>query len=506
MTDTPETKGAAAFFEEGPDTILVVNEDGRIRRANDRVEDMFGYEPDEIVGEQVSVLVPEDAADHSELVASYFDEPRKRPMGAGLELQGRRRDGSTFPVDVSLSPLEADNGQAALAAVRDISEQRLLRRKYRTLLDTAPDAAFVVGVDDGAVLEANDAAAALVGEPEGDLVDRHYSVVFPEGPDARYVDLFSLAPDECVRRSRFEDGDDICVVTSDGERVPVEVSAQRVTAAGEDVVLAMLRDVSERRQYERDLTRQIDRLERVARVLSHDLRNPLNVAEGNLELAAETGDLDRLDDVETAHNRMREIIEEALTMVRSGADVESVDAVEIAALATECWENVTTEDATLNVVSPGVVYADEGRLAHIFENLFRNAVEHGSTGNRTAQRSDDAVEHGSTSRDSQASQDGGGSVTVRVGVEDDHFFVEDDGPGIPPEDRESVFELGWTTEEFGSGLGLNIVADVAAAHGWTPTVSESEHGGARFEFWDARTAPYDDMFAVDDGETPVDSN
>ncbi|SEV87613.1 sensor histidine kinase [Halobacterium jilantaiense] len=495
MTGIPETEGATAFFEEGPDTILVVNEDGRIRRANDRVEDMFGYEPDEIVGEQVSVLVPEDAADHSELVASYFDDPERRPMGAGLELRGRRKDGSTFPVDVSLSPLEADDGWAALAAVRDISEQRLLRRKYRTLLETAPDAAFVVGVDDGAVLEANDAAAALVGEPEDDLVDRHYSVVFPEGPDARYVDLFSLDPGECVRCSRFEDGDDICVVTSDGERVPVEVSAQRVTAAGEDVVLTMLRDVSERRQYERDLTRQIDRLERVARVLSHDLRNPLNVAEGNLELAAETGDLDRLDDVETAHDRMREIIEEALTMVRSGADVESVDAVELAALATECWENVTTEGATLNVVSPGVVYADEDRLAHVFENLFRNAVEHGAT-----------------SPGSQARQDGGGSVTVRVGVEDDHFFVEDDGPGIPPEDRESVFELGWTTEEFGSGLGLNIVADVAAAHGWTPTVSESADGGARFEFRDARTAPYDDTFAVgddtdgDDGETPIDSH
>jgi len=485
MTDTPETERIAALFDEGPDTILVVNEDGGVRRANDRVEDMFGYEPEEIVGRPVDVLVPDDARDHSELVASYFDDPENRPMGAGLELRGRRKDGSTFPVDVSLSPLEADDDdRAALAAVRDVSEQQLLRRKYQTLLETAPDAAFVVGFGDGAVREANEAAAGLVGESEENLIGRHYSVAFPEGPDARYVDLFSLDRGERVQRSRFEDGDDIHVVTSDGERVPVEVSAQRVTAAGEDVVLAMLRDVSERRQYEQDLTRQVDRLQRVARVLSHDLRNPLNVAEGNLELAAETGELDRLDEVDTAHDRMREIIEEALTMVRSGSEVESVDAVDLAGFASDCWGNVATADATLDVVSPGVVYADEDRLTHVFENLFRNAVEHGST-NPDSQARQDAVEHG------------GESVTVRVGVEDDRFFVADDGPGIPPEDRESVFELGWTTEDAGSGLGLNIVADAATAHGWTPTVSESEDGGARFEFRGARTAPYDDTFEVD---------
>jgi signal transduction histidine kinase len=257
--------------------------------------------------------------------------------------------------------------------------------------------------------------------------------------------------------------------------VPVEVSAQRVDAAGDDVVLAMLRDVSERRQYERELNHQIDRLERVAQVLSHDLRNPLNVAEGNVDLARETGELDRLEEAQSAHDRMRSIIEEALTMVRTGSEVEAVEPVDVEAFAADCWEHVATGDATLEVVAPGLVYADEDRLMHLFENLYRNSVEHG-----------------------------GEDVTVRVGIDDDAFFVEDDGPGIPPDQRESVFELGWTTEDDGSGLGLNIVADIAAAHDWTPEVGEGPDGGARFEFRNVRTAPFDDAYET--GEQPPESS
>jgi PAS domain S-box-containing protein len=475
MFDSAETQRLAALFDEGPDAILVVDADGRIRRANDRVRDLFGYDPEELVGSPVDVLVPDAVDNHAELVASYFEDPEQRPMGAELELRGRRKDGSTFPVDVGLSPIEDEGDPATIAAVRDVSEQQSLRRKYQTLLETAPDAAFVVSVDDGEVLEANQAAAALVDERERDLVGRHYTAVFPEGPDGRYVDLFSLGRDEHVRRSRFEDGDDILVVTADGDRVPVEVSAQRVDAAGDDVVLAMLRDVSERRQYERELNHQIDRLERVAQVLSHDLRNPLNVAEGNVDLARETGELDRLEEAQSAHDRMRSIIEEALTMVRTGSEVEAVEPVDVEAFAADCWEHVATGDATLEVVAPGLVYADEDRLMHLFENLYRNSVEHG-----------------------------GEDVTVRVGIDDDAFFVEDDGPGIPPDQRESVFELGWTTEDDGSGLGLNIVADIAAAHDWTPEVGEGPDGGARFEFRNVRTAPFDDAYET--GEQPPESS
>jgi PAS domain S-box-containing protein len=463
----------AALFNSSPDAILVVAPSGEILRANDRVRDVLGWDPDTLEGESVELLVPDTVSDHASLRDSFFENPETRPMGAGLDLRAKREDASTIPVDISLSPIEddGDGPPDVLAAVRDVTEQETLRRKYRTLLETAPDAAFVVGVDSGEILEANAAAAELLGADESAVVGRDAVTLVPESDRERYAGLLSLGRGERVRHSRFENGDDIEVTTADGRRVPVAVSAQRVDAAGEDVVLTMLRDVSERREYEASLNRQIDRLERLAQVLSHDLRNPLNVAEGNLEMARETEDFDRLDEVAGAHERMREIIDEALTMVRSGNDVETVDPVSVAEFARECWANVSTGEATLDVDSPGIVYADEGRLAHLFENLFRNAIEHAGDG-----------------------------ATVRVGVVEDSFYVADDGPGIPEGEREAVFELGWTTADAGSGLGLNIVADIAAAHGWTVAVGESVDGGARFDFEQVHTAPFDDAFVSELGD------
>jgi signal transduction histidine kinase len=148
------------------------------------------------------------------------------------------------------------------------------------------------------------------------------------------------------------------------------------------------------------------------------------------------------------------------------------------------WDTVETADAALQVDVHATVPADESRLRQLLENLFRNAVEHGST-SPPSRAPEDAVEHGSTSPASQAQQDpaehDGSDVTVRVGPLDDGFYVADDGPGIPSEDRERVFESGYSTSEDGTGFGLAIVREIADAHGWDVDVCESEAGGARFE-------------------------
>ncbi|MFC3476686.1 PAS domain-containing sensor histidine kinase [Halobacterium litoreum] len=471
MNGDTEATRLAAFFNSSPDAILVVGSDGEIRRANDRATELFGYDRTELEGAPVERLVPlADRDDHPEHRDAYFENPSSRPMGAGLDLRGRRKDGSTFPVDISLSPVATGDEPEVIAAVRDTAEQERLRRKYRTLLETAPDAAVVADADTGEILEVNRAATDLVDATEDELVGRPQTALHPSEDAARYQSLFdSHRRGEQTTAARFGDDDPLLVETATGRRIPVEVSAQRTELQDQTVVVTMYRDVSERRRYERDLYHQIDRLERLSEVLSHDLRNPLNVAEGNLELARESEDWERLENVERAHDRMRDIVEDALTMVRGGAEVNAVEPLELAAVVDECWENVATADATLTVATDGVLYADENRATHLFENLFRNAIEHG-----------------------------GDSVAVTVGVSDDGFFVADDGPGIPAEERESVFESGWTTASDGSGLGLSIVADIAAAHDWTVDATESADGGARFEFRGVRTAPYDDAFATDD--------
>ncbi|QWC18699.1 HAMP domain-containing sensor histidine kinase [Halorubrum sp. 2020YC2] len=204
-----------------------------------------------------------------------------------------------------------------------------------------------------------------------------------------------------------------------------------------------------------ELRRERDRLEEFASVVSHDLRNPLTVARGHLDLARrEHPDDDHLDAVEPALDRMEDIIGETLALAREGKRVDEVDDVAVDECARRCWSRVDTADATLRVAEPPAVRADADRLSHVFENLFRNAVEHGGPG-----------------------------VTVRVGALDGEvgFFFEDDGPGIPDDRAERVRETGFTTTQDGTGFGLAIVDQIVDAHGWTLRIGAGDDGGARFE-------------------------
>jgi len=251
--------------------------------------------------------------------------------------------------------------------------------------------------------------------------------------------------------------------------------------------ITSLRAQEQLRQRERELSNQNQHLEEFASVISHDLRNPLNVAQGYLSMERERNDSQNLRRVATALDRMTELIEDILTLARTGATVREFEDVDLESLARKAWETTETGTATLNIEGPlGTVRGDESRLRELFENLFRNAVEHGSTNRRS--ETTDAVEHGSTS--SRSSSDNADSptdepsVTVTVGRLDDGngFYVADDGPGIPEHERAEVFEAGYSTTEDGTGFGLNIVRSIADAHGWRADVTESETGGARFDF------------------------
>ena len=238
-------------------------------------------------------------------------------------------------------------------------------------------------------------------------------------------------------------------------------------AADISQVATRLGALVDRRQTEREVRRRNERLEEFASVVSHDLRNPLNVASGTLDMVREERDSDRLATVAAAHERMATLIEDVLTLARQGKAVESMAAVRLDSLAADCWQTVDTADATLTVATDRRLRADRSRLRQIVENLFRNSVEHGSTSSRP--QADDAVDHA------------GSGVTVTVGDLDTGFYIEDDGPGIDPADREQVFDPGHTTTTEGNGLGLSIVRETVEAHGWQVSVTEGTDGGARFE-------------------------
>ena len=246
-------------------------------------------------------------------------------------------------------------------------------------------------------------------------------------------------------------------------------------------------DITDRKHQQQELQRQRDRLDEFAGVASHDLRNPLSVAEGHLELAMAECESPHLESVASAHDRMRTLIDDLLTLARDGRSVDDPEQVSLSAVVDSCRSTVDMEDATLVVDTDRTVHADEMRLKQLFENLLRNAVEHGSTSSQNAMGSDDAVDHGATSPDSHA-RDGtaaNGGPALTIGDIDEPgrqgFYVEDDGAGIAPEERDAVLEAGYTTAEDGTGFGLAIVRQVVDAHGWELTITDGERGGARFE-------------------------
>jgi len=217
-------------------------------------------------------------------------------------------------------------------------------------------------------------------------------------------------------------------------------------------------DITERKRYERRLERQNERLEEFASIVSHDLRNPLNVASGRLELLQRESDSEHLAAMERAHDRMERLIADLLTLARQGSTLEETKRVRLQEVVERSWNSVETGEATSAVETERSILADPDRLQQLLENLVRNAVEHG-----------------------------GSDVTVTVDDLDDGFYVADDGPGIPEEEREEVFERGYTTEEGGTGFGLAIVERIAEAHDWSVEVTQST-GGTRFEITGVESA------------------
>jgi signal transduction histidine kinase len=233
----------------------------------------------------------------------------------------------------------------------------------------------------------------------------------------------------------------------------------------------------ERKLVAERLRRQNDRLEKFATLVSHDFRNPLNVADGWLDVASEDCGSEAITKIQASHDRMRTIVDEVLALARAGQTVDDPTELDLGPVAADAWEQVATGDATLAVDLDLSVRGDRPRLQRLFENLFRNSVEHGSTSNRA--QPDDSVEHGSPSN---RTEDDADDIAVRVGALSGGFYVEDDGVGIPADRREHILEFGFSTADDGTGIGLGVVEDIADAHGWTVRVTESASGGARFEF------------------------
>ena len=239
------------------------------------------------------------------------------------------------------------------------------------------------------------------------------------------------------------------VLTVDRPREWTEQARQRLKAVGE-----LVGHMERRRRQRAELERQNEQLEQFASVISHDLQNPLNVISGYLDLVMETGDVEQLEPAINAADRMEKLLNDLLMLAREGRAVGETDPIDLKGVVTEAWESVETYDATVELVGFGdqtVVEADESRLKEAFENLFKNAIVHA-----------------------------GEDVAMRVEITDGMVYVADDGPGIPEDELDKIFEHGHTGGD-GTGLGLSIVQSIIEGHDWEIEAGESTEGGARFE-------------------------
>ncbi|WP_224269306.1 PAS domain S-box protein [Haloprofundus salinisoli] len=462
------------------DVFFVVDTDGRLTRWNGRLNEVTGYDDAELDGILASAFFPDDDACVEQAAEALFANGTVTFDGDLLT-----KSSELVPFEVRAVRMTDDGDVVGACGIaRDVSERRAREREleqYRTVVQTIPDATYVLDTE-GYIQVVNDAHTEGTGDSVEDSVGVHVSQYLNEEGIARGRRVIeSLLADESRSSGRFE----FEIENVDGERRRYEdhISVLIDEDGQFDGSVSIVRDITEHIERERALSRQNERLEAFASVVSHDLRNPLNVVDGYLELARETGEEDHFDAMKRALDRMDSLIDDLLSLARNGQVVDERESVELRTAAERAWGYVPTEGAALVVDDSHTVDADEARLRELFENLFRNSVEHGSTYNQA--KSDDALEHGSTgsrTESDDAVERGNETVTVRVGASPEGFYVADDGPGIPEDERDAVLEYGYSTNESGTGFGLTIVTEIAEAHGWETTVSESDSGGARFDF------------------------
>jgi len=329
--------------------------------------------------------------------------------------------------------------------IRNVVSKRRTQAKYELLVDNSPDLiAQVAG--DGTILAANPTMAEFTDREQADLVGQTLTdVLGAVGEERTAIGQSVIEQNETTHAEDSIDGRSFHNIY-----VPVDLHGDHPSFQ------LVSRDITERVERERELKRQNERLEEFASVVSHDMRNPLNVAQSALHLL----DDDTVEDeaelqakLGRSLDRMESLIDDVLTLAREGQTVDDPGVVDLGTIARDSWMITDSGESDISIDSSALIMADDGRLGSIFANLYGNAVGHNDE-----------------------------PVHVTVSVTDDGFVVSDDGAGIDVSDADDPFDMGFSTEVGGTGMGLTIVERVAEAHGWSVTLEESDSGGLSVEF------------------------
>lgn len=483
----------AALFENLPQPaarVKILDDGIELDRSNDAYERTFGFTAKNHTQDRFRTeRVPED-------------EPPLEPTelyrrGEPTQVDVRRiTTNGTRPFRLTAIPVDSGDERLLYAVYTDIEEQKRIERTLGQLHDATRE---MFRDDDPEAIAAITARTAIdvLGFPTSGvrLYDAESNTLEPtaisEEAEAIIGDRPPFGPGDDPIWTAYEEARLVRIDDTESEETAVDFGAlrsnlivpirehgvmlfgsespdyfddsdeylARILGANAEVALDRASQTRKLKQRDERLRREVDRLEKFAAILSHDLRNPLSIATGNLELARRLCECSateqHFDEIESGHDRMTQLIEDLLSLARDGRTVDETEPVELGRIAKRAWQTVETADATLAVVDGGTtIQADSERLLTLFENLFRNSVEHGGPD----------VE-----------------VVVESLADGDGFAVADDGVGLGV-DPDEAFTYGVSGDKNGTGFGLAIVREIAEAHGWTVEAEAAESGGARFVF------------------------
>jgi PAS domain S-box-containing protein len=474
------------LLEAAPDAMVVVNQGGEIVVLNLRAEKQFGYCRDELVGQKVKNIIPEGFAER--LLADGLrsaEDALAQQIGTGIELTGLRKDGSEFPIEIMLSPLESAEGILVTAAIRDISVRKAAERhlaqaegRYRGLLEAAPDAMVVVN-QGGEIVLLNLQAEKQFGYRRDELLGQKVKNIIPEGFAERLI-ADGLRSAEDALAQQIGTGIELQGLRKDGSEFPIEIMLSPLESAEGILVTAAIRNITTRKKAEalllqkvEELNRSNEELEQFANIASHDLQEPLRMIASYTQLLARRykGKLDSDADEFIAFavdgvTRMQRLIQGLLAYSRIGTkgkdlrDTSSEDVLQQALMnlrgsIEECGALVTHDPLP-------VVLADEMQLTQLFQNLVGNAIKYQSPG---------------VPRVHIAAAKNGVKWT---------FAVQDNGLGIDSQYFERIFGMFQRLhkrEEFaGTGIGLAICKKIVERHGGSISVESQTGEGSTFRF------------------------
>jgi PAS domain S-box-containing protein len=475
------------LLEAAPDAMVVVNPGGRIVLLNVQAEKQFGYRRDELVGQTVKSIIPQGFAER--LIADgtrTAAEALAQQIGTGIELIALRKNGSEFPIEIMLSPLENAEGILVTAAIRNISVRKAAERhlfhmeaRYRGLLEAAPDAMVVVD-QRGRIVLLNVQAEKQFGYSRDELIGQKVKSIIPEGFAERLIaDALRSAEDALAQQ--IGTGIELTARRKDRSEFPIEIMLSPLESSEGTLITAAIRDITARKQAEavllenvQELNRSNEELEQFAYLASHDLQEPLRMVASYTQLLSRRykGKLDSDADDFIAFavdgaNRMQQLIQDLLMYSRVGTtgktllNTSSEGALQRALInlrgAIEQSGAVVTHD------SLPAVFADEMQLTQLFQNLVSNAIKYQRAGIPRIQIS-------ATENDEKKWL----------------FSVQDNGIGIEPQYFERIFgmfqRLHKRDEFAGTGIGLAICKKIVERHGGTISVESQPGLGCTFHF------------------------